>query len=198
VAGGFDKAAYLRSYSDLAWLGPDGTRVHWLQHGADEGRVGDVIFGREQTSHDLVGSAATSSISFANDHDWLILSLNAGQGIDGSLYGSSTGWGTLTDGGVRVYDANGFLLGADDGGGPGSNATVQVTAGTTGIYYVAALGTGPSAMGISTRGLSGVPGGAPLLSGDVPIASFEDLVAPHEPRNFAVHYLRVGEFGLLV
>ncbi len=50
---GFDAIAYLLTYPDLAMakLGPTWATEHWVLNGADEGRIGDGLFGREQPSH---------------------------------------------------------------------------------------------------------------------------------------------------
>ncbi len=139
---GFDPVAYLLTYGDLSGRTASQALDHWLAEGADQGRIGDAAFGREQVSHGLTGSATSAAIDGVGDRDWFQLSLTAGQRIQLDLKGAAGGGGTLADGTLQIYDSLGRLLGLDADSGPGADARLIFTAPAGGIYYVVASGAG--------------------------------------------------------
>lgn len=140
AVNGFDPVAYLLSHADLGGLTPDAALNHWLTFGADEGRVGDGLFGREQTTHVLVGGQAFGSITGGIDRDWFTMPVTVGQCITIDLVGSGGGRGTLQDGAISVYDALGRLVAFDSDGGAGLDASLTLTVATSGSYYFVVTG----------------------------------------------------------
>jgi len=102
---GFDTVAYLLSNPDLgaAGIGLQGALTHWLNWGVREGRAGDALFGREQTTHALtpaVGApttlTVTDRIAGAGDRDWFSITMAAGDRDSFSVTGVNFGGGTLS------------------------------------------------------------------------------------------------------
>lgn len=145
ATSGFDSVAYLLSNSDLAGRTPSQALDHWLLFGADQGRVGDALFGREQTSNVLTGSSTSGTIGVAGDRDWFQLNMAAGQRIQIDQRGAGAGTGTLGDGALQLYDGLGRLVAADADSGPGADARIVFTAPTAGVYYIVVSGAGASA-----------------------------------------------------
>ena len=135
MASGFDEVGYLLSYTDLqqAELGADGALQHWIDWGIGEHRVGDTLFGREQTNH-VLNEVTADRLDQAGDQDWFSLDLSAGEQID--LAFNSAG----IDGKLAIHDASGLLLAFADG--PGNLAELDFTATQAGTYYLAVSGQG--------------------------------------------------------
>jgi len=108
TTAGFDSVAYLLSNRDLAGLTPVQARTHWLTYGADEGRSGDALFGREQTSIAFTGASVTNQFETATDRDWFSITLPVYQYI---TFNGSAG---VT--GLSVYNATGRLIASDADG----------------------------------------------------------------------------------
>ena len=125
---GFDSVGYLLTYGDLAGLGATGALSHWLWSGADEGRIGDMVFGRDQDSHRLSGTA-TSVLEQDTDRDWFETTLAGGERIAFGLSGSATK--------VELYDALGNRLAPAPG-----QASHIFDVPATGSYYVVVFGAG--------------------------------------------------------
>lgn len=138
----FDPVAYLLTYGDLAGKTASQALDHWLAEGADQGRLGDAVFGREQVSHTLTGSSASGAVDVAGDRDWFQISMSAGQRVQMDLKGAAGGGGTLADGTLQVFDSVGRLVASDADSGPGADARLVFTAGSGGIYYVVISGAG--------------------------------------------------------
>jgi len=148
---GFDSVAYLLSNPDLlaAHLTADQALVHWLAYGADEGRVGDSLFGREQTNHILtLNSSVTDRFETANDKDWFQVNLSIGQKVSFSEFVSA-----LTN--LQVYDDHGTLL--TQVSTPSQTLTGFVTAQYTGVYYVEMSGTAAGSYRVSVSTVSSEP-----------------------------------------
>ena len=159
AVGGFDSVGYLLSYGDLAGLTPSQARDHWLTSGAVEGRVGDRVFAREQTSHTLSGGNATGAVDFAGDHDWYQVTLGANQTVTIALDGLGSGTGTLGDGVLAIYDAAGRFIAYDNDAGPGLDARLTFTASAGGTYYLVTLANG-SGLGTYSLNLATVSAGS--------------------------------------
>ena len=85
-----------------------------------------------------VGDTFSGTLNPAGDRDWVAVELEAGHTYDISLTGSPSGHGTLSDPYLRVYDANGNLVTANDDGGTGFESLATVTISVSGTYYVSA------------------------------------------------------------
>lgn len=133
---GFDAAAYLLSNQDLAGRTASQALDHWLAVGADQGRAGDSLFGREQTSHTLTGGAATGAIDTIGDRDWYALDLALGETVTIDVSAAGSGDGSLVDSSVAIYDALGNVIGSDNDSGPGLDGRLTFTATAGGSYYV--------------------------------------------------------------
>lgn len=155
---GFDAVGYLLSYGDLAGLTPDQALTHWLGNGVREGRVGDSIFGREQTGHNLGQTGSAGEIS-GQDRDWFSFTLNPGQQISLGLGRPGIGSG-LADGSLAIHDALGRLVAFDSDSGPGNDPALVFRSDVGGTFYVVVAGergangsyvlTGTKASAVST------------------------------------------------
>ena len=125
---GFDAVAYLLSNRDLAGLTSSQALDHWLLAGSDEGRAGDSLFGREQSTHaiSLASGLPTDNtalrIDFAGDRDWYSFTVESGS------YSIVFNSPTLTDVRVEVFDDQGI-----------QRSTTGIT--TPGTYYVVVTST---------------------------------------------------------
>lgn len=120
---GFDAVAYLLAHPDLAGLTADQALDHWLTTGADQGRRGDSLFGREQTNHRLGDSQTSDFLNTVEERDWFERAFNAGERI---TLQSSQGVA------LTLYDA----LGRQISQVAGTSNTYDI--GSTGLYYVVA------------------------------------------------------------
>lgn len=129
---GFDAVAYLLSYDDLgaAHLGATGAFNHWLSDGISQKRLGDALFGREQASHALKAEGTTAaSFERQGDHDWFVISANAGQHVKSDVRAS----GSAT---IELHRLDGSLMASS------INGTLDVVADATASYYFSAYGNG--------------------------------------------------------
>ncbi len=106
VTSGFDAVAYLLTYSDLAGMGSERALSHWLSHGADENRLGDTKFGREQKNHKL--SAETKgNLEISGDRDWFETQLKKGDLVNFEVTGSANSVQLFDTLGNRITSVNG-------------------------------------------------------------------------------------------
>ncbi|HRO03277.1 MAG TPA: hypothetical protein PLS69_06700, partial [Terricaulis sp.] len=82
------------------------------------------------------GQSVEGAIDYAGDRDWHRIRLTAGQTYRFAL--NSTGESPLSDPYLRLYNARGDEVAADDDGGGDLNALLEYTAETTGNYFVEA------------------------------------------------------------
>lgn len=80
-----------------------------------------------------VGGSATGNLETPGDSDWFSVTLTAG-----TSYVFRQNGGTLVDPLLRLRDANGVVIAANDDGGGGSNPLINYTAVTSGTYYLEA------------------------------------------------------------
>jgi Ca2+-binding RTX toxin-like protein len=135
-AQGFDAVAYLLSNPDLAGLTVSSALDHWLGFGADEGRIGDRAFGREQSEHTLPVGTTTSDIGSAGDRDWFTFTGQQGVG-----YSLNLALGALSSGTVSVFDGVGRLVSTAVTGFNGQ-AVLNITPSASGVFYVVVEGVG--------------------------------------------------------
>ena len=109
------------------------------------------------------GTPVTGDLEISGDTDYFSLSVTSGvtYQIDGE--GSPTSKGTLADPYLRLLDASGTLIGANDDGGTGRNALLTWTADRTGTVYVVVIGINNST-GTYTLTVSPVAASGPLVS----------------------------------
>lgn len=130
---GFDAIAYLLTYPDLAMakLGPTWATEHWVLNGADEGRIGDTLFGREQTSHvDAIGTIVNDALQTGGDHDWFSLTLAAGQRVSIAMHGAGLAPA------LSVADEYGHAIASIVA--TGDDAVIDFTADHAATYYLTA------------------------------------------------------------
>jgi len=152
---GFDAVAYVLSYPELqaASVTPQNAVNHWLTVGADQGLRGDELFGREQTTHEILSGVArgtlanfTTSGRFSADRDWYEVRLNSVDTYRFTALGVDSGRGTLGDPRIEIYDARGRLVASDEDGGAGRDASLDFRADHGGgarlaTYYVVVRST---------------------------------------------------------
>jgi Ca2+-binding RTX toxin-like protein len=184
---GFDAVGYLLSNSDLGGLTASGALDHWLRFGADEGRIGDRAFGREQLDHGLSAGTVASEIGSVGDRDWFTFTGQQGVG-----YALTLSLGGLPSGAISVFDSLGRLVSTAVTGSNGQ-AVLNLTPSASGVFYVVVQGgsgaTGsygvsfsanqPAAL-ISEKDLAGDPHVLP------PEAAFSLLMPQLEPEDLAV------------
>ncbi|MFL4469288.1 M10 family metallopeptidase [Tateyamaria armeniaca] len=80
-----------------------------------------------------VGDTFSGALSESGDEDWIAISLTAGEQYQFALDG-----GSLSDPLVRLFDAQGNQVAANDDGGPGLNSLLVHTASSSGTYFIIA------------------------------------------------------------
>ena len=131
----FDERAYLLTYADLAGhhLSEGAALNHWINSGVHEGRVGDSLFGHDQTTHALpVGGTAVAAIDFANDRDWF--ELNLAQGAFHSLLTTNAD-GSVRPATITLHDQYGVPI-ASRIVKTGDVSGLDFTASYAGRYFV--------------------------------------------------------------
>lgn len=107
-----------------------------------------------------MGANATFSntLEVAGDRDWVRVSLQSGQTIQINLDGVGTG--ALSYPYLRLYDANGSLVGFNDDGGNAFNSQLTFNVNTSGNYYIEAAAWSDVSDGdyrITTQEVAGPP-----------------------------------------
>lgn len=85
-----------------------------------------------------LGQSADGAIDYAGDRDWHRIRLTGGETYRFAL--NSTGDSPLSDPYLRLYNARGEEIAADDDGGGELNSLLEITAPATGTYFVEASG----------------------------------------------------------
>jgi subtilisin family serine protease/subtilisin-like proprotein convertase family protein len=94
----------------------------------------DIAGDSSTTASMAVGGTFSNQLEVAGDHDWIAITLQAGQTYVITLDGS--GAVPLSDPYLRLYDGSSLLVGYNDDGGPGLNSALTFQAQTTGTYYI--------------------------------------------------------------
>lgn len=110
-----------------------------------------------------VGGHQTGEIEESSDQDWFAVTLTAGHTYQVDLEGSPSSMGTLSDTYLHgVYDSTGSLISGttNDDGGTGYNSQIEITASSSGVYYVSAgsYGSNTGTYAVSVDDLGGVGG----------------------------------------
>lgn len=117
---------------------------------------GEIPGDPSSTARLQIGQPTTSALDFPGDEDWFAVDLQAGAAYTINMEGQPTGRGTLSDPLVRLQDPNGNIVGQDDDGGEGFNASLTVQPGFSGTYYVVARAfsdaTGSYTLTVNDRG----------------------------------------------
>ena len=92
-----------------------------------------------------IGQTVTDELETVGDKDWFKITLQAGDEIDISLFGS--GANPVSDTFLYLYDSNGVLIASNDDGGAGLNSFIRFVAGSSGTYYIEANSYGGAATG---------------------------------------------------
>ena len=101
----------------------------------------DSVLGSTSTSNTLsIDSFARGFVNSAGDQDWYRVTLSAGQQYTFAMNGF--GNGAIWDPYLRLLDASGTQIAADDDSGPLSGAKLTFTASASGTYYISAGGWG--------------------------------------------------------
>lgn len=117
---------------------------------------GEIPGDPSSTARLQIGQPSTSALDFPGDEDWFAVTLQAGTAYTIDMEGQPTGRGTLSDPLVRLQDPNGNIVGQDDDGGEGFNASLTIQPGFSGTYYVVARAfsdaTGTYTLTVGDRG----------------------------------------------
>jgi Ca2+-binding RTX toxin-like protein len=104
---------------DLAYSGPD----DWTS----DAKTAAVV---------APGRAVNGRIEHDIDHDWISANLTNGHTYVVDVLGNGSGvGGTLKDGYLRILDASGNEVAADDNSGSGNDSRIIIQASATGSYY---------------------------------------------------------------
>lgn len=116
------------------------------------------------TAREISGSTATAAtmlpgqsyygrVSASGDHDWYRVTLTAGHTYSFEMQGADTGAGTLADPYLRLRNAAGTSVDADNNSGVGLNSAFTYTPTTSGTYFIdtGAANTGSGTFRVSYR-----------------------------------------------
>ena len=152
--------------------------------------VGDIP-GDATTDARLTAGAATSgTIDYPTDQDWFRLAVEPGRTYVVDLSGRDGGGGTLADPRLRLLDAAGGELVANDDGGVGSDAQLGFTASAGGEVLLAVSGWKSGSYELRVREDAGdVPGAistGATLTVDAPLDSDIGFARDQDWYRFAV------------
>lgn len=127
----------------------------------------DIRDNASTTSSMDANATFSNTLEVADDRDWVRISLQSGQAIQINLDG--VGADALNDPYLRLYDANGALVGFNDDGGGALNSQLTFNVSTSGTYYIEAASFAGSSDGdyrITTQevGAPPPPPAGPLTS----------------------------------
>ena len=84
-----------------------------------------------------IGETFEDTLEIGGDHDWIAVTLLAGQSYSIAMTGV-----TLTDTFLNLFDNSSVLVASDDDSGPGLNSLLSYTPVTSGTFYIDAAGFG--------------------------------------------------------
>lgn len=121
----------------------------------------DNIDGATTTASSVIvdGVASTSAVNVAGDQDWFSVALTAGTTYQFALAGAG-----LTDPYLRLLEADGDLITADDDGGAGLNSLITYMPTATGTYYLSAQAFNELTGNFSLTATSSVPAADTILA----------------------------------
>lgn len=134
----FDSGRYYLAVSAASLPGNTGTyTLDTSLRDTNSAQTDDIAANTRSGALVSPGKPGTGRINFADDLDWFKTTLQAGNVyvIDVLANGSGSG-GNLKDSTLRLIDASGDELMADDNSGAGLDSHIQFTAPTTGDYYI--------------------------------------------------------------
>jgi serralysin len=114
--------------------------------------------GSTATTYTLaVGSTFGGAIT-AGDHDFVRITLTAGQTYTFSMIGTGAGTANFPDTYLTLRNSAGVSLATDDDNGPGRSSILTFTVTTTGTYYLDAQGYGGLAANVGSYTLGATVG----------------------------------------
>lgn len=121
----------------------------------------DNIDGATTTASSVIvdGVASASAVNVAGDQDWFGVALTAGTTYQFTLAGAG-----LTDPYLRLLEADGDLITADDDGGAGLNSLITYTPTASGTYYLSAQAFSELTGNFSLTATSSVPAADTILA----------------------------------
>lgn len=125
-------------YLEAGAMGYDGNLgTYQVQSGRLEALAGsDLIADNASTGYSVApGRVLDTEIEFSGDVDWVYADLEAGKTYRVDQLGAGAGYGTLTDGTLRVIDPDGLEVASDTDSGAGLDAKLVFTAERTGRYF---------------------------------------------------------------
>ena len=84
------------------------------------------------------GETVSGRIGSVGDEDWFAVEMQAGVAYTIALSGSDTGWGSLPDPYLWLYDPNGALIDQNDDDGETLNSRLAYTPAMSGTYFIGA------------------------------------------------------------
>ncbi|MGF1447277.1 MAG: S8 family serine peptidase [Pikeienuella sp.] len=153
--GGFFRGSYEVSLTGLGGGTPPGGPGN---PGGPGVPGGDIPEGPGTWAAIAPGDIVYDSLEETGDRDWFALELQGGASYSVALGGFSSGAGTLLDPYLRLYDASGFELLADDDSYGFLDAQMDFVAPRSGLYYVEAAAFDDLYAGTYGLAVSG-PGG---------------------------------------
>jgi Ca2+-binding RTX toxin-like protein len=153
--------------NELRFVGYDSVAAIGAGSTVTAGVASDFAANTGTEAHLALNATGSGSIALPRDMDWFRIDVQAGQSYTVAVNAAA---GSLLDAYLRLYDANGRLIGSDDDSGPGSNARLNFVANQTTHLFLSAGGFGSSTgsyiLGFEPRGLTQTGGaGADRLTG---------------------------------
>ena len=153
--------------NELRFVGYDSVAAIGAGSTVTAGVASDFAANTGTEAHLALAATGSGAIALPRDMDWFRIDVQAGQSYTVTVNAAA---GSSLDAYLRLYDANGRLIGSDDDSGPGSNARLNFVANQTTHLFLSAGGfgtsTGSYTLGFEPRGLTQTGGaGADRLTG---------------------------------
>jgi hypothetical protein len=127
--------------NELRFVGYDSVAAIGAGSTVTAGVASDFAANTGTEAHLALNATGSGSIALPRDMDWFRIDVQAGQSYTVSVNAAA---GSSLDAYLRLYDANGRLIGSDDDSGPGSNARLNFVANQTTHLFLSAGGFGTS------------------------------------------------------